>query len=103
MVKQRLQLVFTQEEINRIKVVKPDVQHIQIIVNVHGMECFRVRRFIRNIINVVHKAFQLIIIHGYNHGTAIKDMLANNFNNQHIKNKYVDFHNPGVTHMQIAA
>lgn len=103
MVKNRLKLIFTQEEINRLKITEIDEKQVCIIADVHGMKCSQARRLINNIINVVRITFQLIIIHGYNHGTAIKDMLAENFSNSHIKEQHADLYNQGVTHMYIAA
>lgn len=103
MIDKRLRMILTKEEISRVRVSQSDDAQIRIIVDVHGMKCFYARRFISNIINAVRTAFQLIVIHGFNHGTAIKDMLADNFCNYHIAAQYVDSRNPGVTHMHIAA
>lgn len=103
MINNRLRMVFTQEEINRLTISEIDEHKIRITADVHGMKCCQARRFINNIINTVRVAFQLIIIHGYNHGTAIKDMLAENFSNTHITEQHLDPYNQGVTHMLIAA
>lgn len=101
MVKDKLQMVFTPDEINRLTISDAnDVIHI--IVDVHGMKCSQAKKFINNIINVVHSTFKLIVVHGYNHGTAIKNMLANNFMNPNINDQYQDPHNHGVTHISIA-
>ena len=103
MVDDRLKMILTQEEINRLKITESNSEHIKIIADVHGMKCYEARRFINNIINIVRIAFQLVIIHGYNHGTAIKEMLAQNFSNNHIYEQFPDPRNQGVTHMLIAA
>ena len=103
MVDDRLKMILTQEEINRLKITESNSEHIKIIADVHGMKCYEARRFINNIINIVRIAFQLVIIHGYNHGTAIKEMLAQNFSNDHIYEQFPDPRNQGVTHMLIAA
>lgn len=103
MVNNRLRMVFTDEEINRLTISEVDKRRIRIVADVHGMKCSQARRFINNIINTVRVAFQLIVIHGYNHGTAIKDMLAQNFSNTHITEKHADPYNQGVTHMLITA
>lgn len=103
MVNNRLRMVFTDEEISRLTISEVDERRIRIVADVHGMKCNQARRFINNIINTVRVAFQLIVIHGYNHGTAIKDMLAQNFSNTHITEKHADPFNQGVTHMLIAA
>ena len=98
MVSTKLQMIFTKDEISRLSIKEKP----QIIVDVHGMKCSQARRFINNIINTIRESFKLIIIHGYNHGTAIKDMLADNFCNSHIAEQYIDPYNQGVTHMLIA-
>ena len=103
MVISRLALVFTESELSRISVQEPPQGDTRITVDVHGMKCYEARRFINNIINIVRMAFQLIVIHGYNHGTAIKDMLAHNFSNRRICRKFPDLYNQGVTNMLIAA
>ncbi len=103
MVISRLNMILTTDELKRIQVLQNADEKLMIIVDVHGMTCTKARKFINNIINVVRVAFQLIIIHGYNHGTAIKDMLANSFTNSHISKKYTDSFNYGITHMLIAA
>jgi len=103
MVNNKLKIILTNEEISRLTISEIDETKIRITADVHGMKCSQARRFINNIINTVRVAFQLIIIHGYNHGTAIKDMLAENFSNTHITEQHLDPYNKGVTHMLIAA
>ncbi|MBS6261718.1 MAG: hypothetical protein KH549_00975 [Clostridium sp.] len=103
MIRTRLKMALTQEELARINISEMGSRKIQITANVHGMKCYESRRFINNIINIVRTAFQLVIIHGYNHGTAIKEMLAQNFTNSHIYEQFPDPCNQGVTHMLIAA
>lgn len=98
-------MIFTQEDMQRLQIIKtPNSDCLStVIVNVHEMKCYEARRFINNLINVIHIAFTMVIIHGFNHGTAIKDMLAHSFINSHIQNQYLDIHNPGVTYMLLTA
>lgn len=103
MIISKLKLIFTEPELNRLTIQEKNNGKTRITADVHGMKCFEARRFINNIINIVHAAFQLIIIHGYNHGTAIKDMLSHNFQNNHIYKQFPDPYNKGVTHMFIVA
>ena len=103
MVISRLRMVLTNDELNRITVKEKATGKIRITADVHGMKCYEARRFINNIINIVRTAFQLVIIHGYNYGTAIKEMLAQSFSNDHICEQFPDPRNQGVTHMLIAA
>ena len=97
----RLNSIFSKADIDRIS--SRANKEICLIVDVHGMKCFQAKKFITNIINVVRIVFRLIIIHGYNHGTAIKDMLSSNYDNCHISFQYADPYNQGITHMLIAA
>ena len=103
MVISRLKMVLTNDELSRISVQEKSQRKIRITADVHGMKCYEARRFINNIISIMRMAFQLIIIHGYNHGTAIKKMLAQNFSNDHIYEQFPDPRNQGITHMLIAA
>lgn len=100
MIQNRLHLIFTDDEISRITLLG-DKEELRIIADVHGMSCFQAKRFINNLINIIREKFRLIVIHGYNHGTAIKDMLTDSFINMHVVSKHVDPKNQGVTYMQI--
>ena len=99
----RLRMVLTNDELSRISIQEKSQGRILITADVHGMRCYEAKRFINNIINIVRMSFQLVIIHGYNHGTAIKEMLAQNFNNNHIYKQCPEPRNQGVTHMLIAS
>ena len=101
MVLDKIRLVFSNEEIERLQIEQSEHQ-LSIKVDVHGLKCREARRFINNLINLLRMTFQLIIIHGYNHGTAIKDMLKNNFSNSHVMGIYPDCYNQGVTHLLVA-
>ena len=103
MITSRLSMILTTDELSRIQITEIENGELQITADVHGMKCIQVRQLINNIISIVRSAFQLVIIHGYNHGTAIKDMPANDFNNVHISERHTDTYNYGVTHMSIAA
>lgn len=103
MIRSRLELIFTQDEMHRLFIYESSDSILKIVADVHGMKCVQAKRFINNIINIVRSSFRLVIVHGFNHGTAIKDMLAETFKNAHIIERHLDTHNSGVTHMLIAA
>jgi len=42
------------------------------------------------------------VIHGYNHGTAIKDMVRNHLDNKRIMDRAADQFNLGITYLAIA-
>jgi DNA-nicking Smr family endonuclease len=98
----KLQLIYTPEQMERIRFAESVISDNQVTVDVHGMKCTEAKKFLNNLINLVQESFHLIVIHGYNHGTAIKDMLSNNFENAHVARNYPDQRNQGVTHLVIA-
>lgn len=101
MITKKLELIFTEAELNRLSIKEYTRNKMRVYADVHGMKCYQARRFINNIINAIRITFELIIIHGFNHGTAIKDMFANNYSNLHIAQKYASQYNKGITHMYI--
>lgn len=101
MISNTFKTIFTADENSRLTITEYKNKNVRIIADVHGMKCLQARRFINNIINSVRTVLRLIIIHGYNHGTAIKDMLTENINNSHIIKQYQDSCNKGVTHILV--
>ena len=99
----KFKMIFSKEDINRLVISESSSDTLKIVADVHGMKCCEARRFINNIIAIVNSDFQLEIIHGYNHGTAIKEMLSQNFINKHIYQRFPDSRNQGITHMLLAA
>ena len=74
-----------------------------ITLNVHELSAKDAKRLVMNVINVLQGKVNLTIIHGYNHGTAIKDMLADENFNGRLTERYCPKRNPGLTNLQIAA
>jgi len=103
MVRARLRMILSEEDYNRLVISEPAPGQIRITADVHGMKCYEASRLIKNIIILVNSDFTFVVIHGYNHGTAIKDMLAQNFKNSHVREQYQDYYNKGLTRMLIAA
>ena len=97
----RINTIFTQEEIDRITFGASGDGTIDITVDAHGMTCSMLRRYLNNLICVVHTRFRLVVIHGYKHGTALKEMLAEMYHNQHVTDRFVHPDNPGRTCMVI--
>ncbi len=76
--------------------------HTKVLVDIHGMTCCAAKRYINNIINIVSTLSQntchMTIIHGYNHGTVLQQMVRNALVNKHITERIIDDKNPGITH-----
>ena len=75
---------------------------VNITADLHGLTCKQAKTFVNNTINLIGKKRMLKIIHGYNHGTAIKEMLWEKFTNRHIEGKIPDPYNLGVTYIKIS-
>ena len=89
------------EDVRRLTYAQsPDADAVS--VDVHGMKCWQAKQFINNIINLSNRPFHLTVIHGYNHGTAIKDMVRNHLDNKRIMDRAADQFNLGITYLDIA-
>ena len=99
----RYETVFAKPALERISIItSPSREVMKISVDVHGLTCREARRFISNVVNISGGFCVIEIIHGYRHGSRIKDMLQNRFSNPHISQIATDFTNPGVTCLQPA-
>ena len=97
----RINLLFPEDDLSRLTIYEED--SISIRIDVHGLSRLEARRLITNVANVgCNMAYTLVIIHGFNHGTAIKDMLANDFALPRVRSNRPDPVNPGVTLLSIA-
>lgn len=94
--------IYPGDELNRIQVLQRNNGIILVVVDVHGMKSWQAERFINNLINIARCPFVMSVIHGYNHGTAILDMVRTKLTNRHIVNRYTDNYNRGITYLAIA-
>ena len=98
----KVAFLFPGDEGRRISIIETPSGNILVSIDVHGMTRRQAERSIRNLINLARCPFTLTIIHGYNHGTAILDMVRTKHISSHIKGRYADNYNPGVTYLAIA-
>ena len=94
--------IYYGDEGTRIQISQKNNGELSVVVDVHGMKCRQAERFINNLINIARCQFVMTVIHGYNHGTTILEMVRNELNNRHIVNRYTDNYNRGVTYLAIA-
>ncbi len=104
-----------QDTLNKIKtIVTPEIaENIhavdcenvkKLVIDVHGLSAKTAKRTINNIVAVNRAGYEVQIIHGYNHGTAIKEMLQdkNRISSKRIKNRKGCKHNLGITNLEIS-
>ena len=76
MAKARLSMILTEEEMERLTFAEKEIKNKkEISADVHGLSTKKAKQFLKNIINTIMDTFYLIVIHGYTHGTAIRDMI----------------------------
>ena len=98
MLQKQLEVLLTKEELNRIQIKDGDVT-----VDLHHLKVKEAKRLINNIIAVNRKSFKMELIHGYNHGTDLKNMIQRDFENKRIINKNSLAYNLGLTELTLAA
>lgn len=102
-VSEMMKKVYTEDEIDRVDIkTTEDGAVSSMIVNVHEMTVEQAKRFLNNLIAMTKTAFSIKVIHGYNHGTAIMQMVNTNMNNKRIVGYERIPYNPGITILDIA-
>lgn len=99
---EKIRYLFPGEDAGRICISETSAGSLTIVMDAHGMKCWQAERSINNLINLVRRPFRLTVIHGYNHGTAILDMVRNKLQNNRISARYEDMYNRGITYLAIA-
>lgn len=99
---EKFKILFTKDEIERIKENITGNRH-SITVDLHGMAVRDAQRLIKNLVVVNRDTCTLGIVHGYNHGTALKNMIWNDFTSPRIMAKRTATGNPGKTFLDIAS
>lgn len=97
----RMGLVMTKDEIKRIRVSETESGDVSVQVDLHELSKSKARRFIGNIFGIIRGPFRLDVIHGYNHGTVLKEYINNELDNKRIKERHVHSRNEGMTILNV--
>ena len=93
----KFEVVFSWDDLARLSIVDGELY-----VDVHGLTCPKAQRFLKNILALLKGSVSMYIIHGYNHGCAIKEMLRNTrLSSRNYQVLHVDW-NPGMTKLVMA-
>lgn len=98
---QKMTFIMYGEDIWRVHISHEEDGTPVIIIDLHYMTCREAKRAINNIIAMFKFDFKLKVIHGYNHGTAIRDMIRGELNNKRVTNMIYP-HNQGQTILEIS-
>ena len=99
---EKVAFLFPGDELQRVSISESPSGDLAVSLDVHGMKCWQAKRSITNLINIARRPFTLTVIHGYNHGTAIQDMVRRKLTNDHIRGCHTDNYNQGITYLAIA-
>ena len=94
----RFEIIFSENEMRRFT-----VSNEELLIDVHGMNCRQAMMFLKNVIALIRGSVTLNVIHGYNHGQAIKNMCMHSekISERIVKTESLPW-NPGVTKFIIA-
>ncbi len=98
---QRMTFIMYGEDICRVNISEESDGTKTIMVDLHGLNRKSAAKMISNIIAMFMFPFNLVLIHGYNHGTVLKEYIAYDLNNPRITKKSTPYNNPGITYLTI--
>jgi len=99
---ERMGFVLHGEYLRRVRVYCNEEDETVISVDLHGMCRESAQKSLNNIIAIIRSPFILDVIHGYNGGTVIKELIYNDLKSPKIKGHSSPNWNPGETLLQIA-
>ena len=95
---ERIKLVLPERDVERMDFTLADV----VTVNVHGLSLNAMIRLLKNVTCICRQSFTLRIIHGFNHGTTLKDAVRTEGMFTRDYKIVPDQTNPGVTMLVFA-
>ncbi len=99
----RMSYLLPGENLQRVRIGHGPSGEMIIRLDLHGMRVAQARRVIEGILLLSREDFLLDLIHGYSHGTALKELIFCNLQNTRIRERRSLPHNPGETLLRIAA
>ena len=101
---EKIGFLYKSEDVNRVIWKSSDDSNIVVTVDLHKMSRDEAKRFIKNIISIFYMcSFTFEIVHGYNHGTAIKEMIRSEEINPRIRKISSPAYNPGLSILEVAS
>ena len=99
---ERMSFVLHGEYLSRVSTFKNGEGETVIKVDLHGMCREAAQKSLNNIIAIIRFPFILDVVHGYNRGVAIKNMIREDLSSSKIQWCSSPGWNPGETLMKIA-
>lgn len=100
MIVTRMTRIFTADETRRVS-VDCSGQSVNLQADVHGMSRMECMIFLRNLINLFRGPFSVNVVHGYNNGTVLRDLLRTEKISPKVTSVCWDTHNDGITRINV--
>lgn len=101
-IKRNIGIILTSENYNRVSVVQ-EFCEIVLTIDLHGLTKAQAHKMIKNVILVTRGEYTINLIHGYNRGTVLKNMIMEELLSNRVISKNCPVWNPGQTYLKIAA
>lgn len=100
-IRDRLSYIIRKDDMKNVS-VKMGTDGPYITLNVHGWSVSKTSKIMEKMLLLEKEAFSLNVIHGYRHGTEIKQMLCRFTHARLLKSRGYN-ENPGITHIKFNA
>ncbi len=101
-VMKNMKFIMCGDDLWRVNTETDEDGKLQIEFDMHGLSRKEAKRQLKNIIAINPSAFTINAIHGFNHGTVLKEMIHDDELSTRVTDKqYLDY-NPGRTMIIIA-
>lgn len=98
-----MKMVLSGDDLQRITVKQVESGLAYIDLELHGLTRRQAERLVKNVININRGEFVLNLIHGFNHGTVLKEMIMDTKWSSRVIERSCPAWNPGQTFLTIAA
>ncbi len=95
--REQLEMILTRDELMRVR-----MDGKVLYVDLHGLKVAEAKRLLLNIMAVNRAGYDICAIHGYHHGTAIKEMIQTRLYNQGMVRREVVKNNLGRTFLKFS-
>jgi hypothetical protein len=96
-----LKIFLSEEQMKRFRFVVTKNGAKAVVVDLHGLKAKEARTFIKNAVAANREGLLMYIVHGFNHGTAIKDIVNSEKISERIIERHLQEHNPGCTILSV--
>lgn len=98
-----MRFILAEDDLQRVDMSNDSSGDMVVTLDLHGYGRNKASQMLKNVIAITRGAFTMNVIHGFNHGTVLKEMLMEEAFSQRVIDKKCPAWNPGQTFLTIAA